>query len=136
MRNFLILVTGLVVIGCGSNPPAPPDESLIRGEVYLEEAEYEAATEYAPGQLLRATERVNSARAAYLLQIEEEFDEDEEEYYTAKRLAREAEVDAKLAHAISRSSREEIMTEELHKTVEIMQDEIQSMAEIQLEGME
>lgn len=135
MRSFLLVVLGVTLAACGSNPPAP-DEALIRGEVYLEEAEYEGASEYTPAQLLRAQERINAARAAYLLQIEEEFEEDDEEYHIAKRHAREAEVDAKLAHASARSSQAEIATEEFHRTVEIMQSEIQSMAEIQLEGAE
>lgn len=115
MPNKLLITTliaALLLAGCAVTPTDP---SLVAGaEAAIAQAEAAGADEHAPQALQRARIRVE---AAY-----EEIDN--RSATAAKRLADQAELDARLAVAISRSAREQAELERRRQAVEQLHAEL------------
>jgi hypothetical protein len=84
----MLAATALTLAGCASGGQ-PPTAELAVTQSTISEAERGGAVQYAPVELNRARQKLESAQQAVR----------SEEYEQARRLAAEAEVDAKLARA-------------------------------------
>ena len=111
--SLLIVVTGLLMIGCAAK--VAPIEDISNAQMAVKEAEDSNAATYAPLELKFATDKLGKARTA--LQAEQ--------YDEALQLANEALLDAKLAEAKSRSEEAKKATQELRDTIETLRQEIQ-----------
>jgi hypothetical protein len=91
-RAGLVLASALTLAACASAPP--PTDAITNAELAVQQAETAQAAQYAAGDLLRAREKLNTAKSEV----------DQEHYSKAQRLAEESEADAQLAAAKSREA--------------------------------
>lgn len=90
-RGLLLATLGLLG-ACASTPP--PTGAISRADLALQQAETAQAAVYAPGDLLRAREQLESAEAEVR----------NERYARARRLAEQSAADSQLAIARSRAA--------------------------------
>lgn len=103
----------LVLLGaCASTPP--PMEQLAVGKAAVERASGAAAAE-APAELAAARDKINRANVAYA----------NKDYAYARQLAEQAEADATLAEAQSRSVRSARALEAVRQSIAQLRDEMQ-----------
>ncbi len=98
--------------GCASKPVAD-QQSLVRAEARIQDAEHAGAYEHAGEQLRAAREKLDQARLA--------LENDEQEQ--ARRLATQAELDAKLASAITSNQEMQTAVQELDRTIATLREE-------------
>jgi hypothetical protein len=91
--RILVTVAGAALLaGCAGG--TPPETELALARSAMDEATRDGAAERAPQQFILAREKLAQAEAASR----------DEEYTDARRLAEQAEVDARLASAMSRTA--------------------------------
>jgi len=115
-RNLLLTLLFLTVIfvsGCSSVPK--PIGEIAGAKARIEAAETNEAGKFAPVEFDRAKTKLRDAQKAI----------EEEKNLKARRLANEAESDAKLATMKASSTRAKRATEEMRQTVEGMKSEIE-----------
>jgi hypothetical protein len=87
------VIVALALAGCAS-PPAPPDADLVAARAALLQAE-PVATRYAPAELRLAQAKLARAEQAMA----------RDDWREARRLAEQAEVDARYAWALAENER-------------------------------
>lgn len=111
MKPYLLpAVCALALGACASNPPLA---EVAAAKTMVSEAQ-PLASRYAPNELVAAQEKLARAEAALA-----RYD-----YDPARRLAREAEVDAKLARSIAESERARLAVAESNKSIEDLKQEL------------
>lgn len=85
-KTMTILVAAASLAGCASSA-SPPREELAAAELAVQQVEESAASEYAPDDARKARNKLEAAQDAM----------QREDYITARRLAEQALVDARLA---------------------------------------
>jgi hypothetical protein len=114
--GWLIAMTAATVLaGCASRGVPPPRAEFARAELAIEQAEASEATQYAPLALRDARQKLEAARAAAF----------KEDYLKARYLAREAEVDGRLALADAQTARAEQRAEDTRRSIEVLRQELQ-----------
>jgi hypothetical protein len=109
----LVLLAGVAVLAsCASVPP--PTEQMAVSRAALSDAQAAGAYEYAPVEMRTANEKLTRATAAM----------NEKDYVTARRLAEQAEADAKLAAATSNSAKAQRALDEVQASIRTLQNEI------------
>ncbi|MCB1756674.1 MAG: DUF4398 domain-containing protein [Gammaproteobacteria bacterium] len=108
IKSSAVALIALSMAAC-SSIPAPKTEMALSDSA-VKDAELAGAREYAPLELRRANEKMDMAKEAM----------HEEEYEEAKRLAEQAEVDAKLAASKSYSEKSKLALQELRESIDLM----------------
>ena len=114
LRVFILAASMAVLGGCGKDIP-PPDEQLALAGEAISKAETAEAPRHAPMELNSAREKLSQAEKLV----------EREEYVEARRLAEEAEVDANLAFAKSRSAAAQRAVAEQQETIRTLQEELE-----------
>ena len=110
LTTAAVVVSGWVA-GCATTPP--PTEDMALGRAAVSEAVSAGAQQYAPADLHRAEDALDRAHEALARGY----------YHDARRLAQEAEADAKLAAAAARSRKAERALDEVETSVEALREE-------------
>jgi predicted S18 family serine protease len=110
----VILVGCALLIGSCASKPSLPNQQLTAAQAAISDAERVDGGEYAPIELKQAQEKLNRAQAAV----------QKKDYVEAKRLAEQAEVDAKLAEAKAHSGKAQKSVAELNETVRELRMEL------------
>lgn len=100
--------------GCASVPP--PTEQVAVSQAAVAQAEGAQAYEFAPVAFNTAQEKLSEARIAM----------EREEYLTARRLAEQAEVDARLAFYAARNAQTQKAVQQLQESIETLQRELET----------
>ena len=109
---MLAAASTLALLGaCASTPP--PMEELAVGKAAVEKASGPAAAE-APAELAAARDKINRANIAYA----------NKDYRHARQLAEQAEADASLAEAQSRSVRANTALTEVRESIRQLREEM------------
>lgn len=108
----LILGASMLLAGCASTPA--PTEQLAVSAAAVSRADNAGAAALAPAEMQMAREKLDQARLAM---TQEDFD-------NARNLAQEAQVDAQLAEAKSRSGKARKAAEELQEGVRVLREEL------------
>jgi hypothetical protein len=116
MKSGIALTTAALVAsgwlaGCATTPP--PAADLALGRAAISEAVSAGAPQYAPADLRRAEDALDRANEALARGY----------YHDARRLAQDAEADAKLAAATARSRKAERALDEVQTSVEALREE-------------
>ncbi|BCR04009.1 chromosome segregation ATPase [Desulfuromonas versatilis] len=111
--SALLTIGGLALAGCAGTPP--PNEQIRVTKAAIVGAESAGAHQFAPLEFRSAEEKIKQAEAAM----------QKEDYDKARRLAEQAEVDARLAEARSRRVKTEKAAQELNQSIETLQREIE-----------
>jgi hypothetical protein len=106
----------LALAGCASVPP--PTEQLAIARTTVSQAQAATATQHAPVELRAAQSKLDRAQAAM----------QREQYLEAKRLAEQAEVDAKFAWAKSETAKAQMAVAELEEGIRVLHQELQRRA--------
>jgi hypothetical protein len=111
-KTVWILTAATAALGaCASTPP--PTEELALARAAVEQAQQPAAR-HAPDQLLSAQRKLAAAEAAAR----------DEKYDQARRLAEEAEADARLAWAIAESSQARQSLTQVQESIATLKQEL------------
>jgi predicted transcriptional regulator len=113
VRIFLI-GTALSLASCASKPPVP-SEQLAVSKAAIEQAQQAQANNYAPVELRQAQDKLSQAQAAV----------QQENYEAAKRLAEQAEVDARLAETKAHSTRAQNAVAEINESIRALRLELE-----------
>ncbi len=114
-RRFVpstLLALALLAAGCAGSRMPPPDMSAARSAIA--DADQAGAGEAAPLALRNARQKLERAERAM----------EDDDYQTAQFLTHEAEVDAELAEATSRSMTAQAAVDELRESIRVLRDEI------------
>ena len=114
----VLAVAALLAGGCASKGMAPVSQ-LATSRVAVTEAEAAGAREYAALDLLSARDKLNKAEAASR----------EEKYEQARRLAEEAEVDARLAESKARTAKSQRAAAEVQDSINALRRELERKAQ-------
>lgn len=112
MGNLLILSV-LILTGCASVPA--PKEQMAVSKTEIENALSGGGNEAAPLQLKSAMDKMNAAERAMA----------EKEYLQARRLAEQAQLDAKLAGAMARSAKAQKAVDALQDDRRVLRNELE-----------
>lgn len=107
-----ILLGALLGAGCAT--PPVPDAQIAVSRSAIEDAMSAGATQAAPLELQHARDRMAQADAAV----------DAKRYDDARRLAEEAEVDARLATAKARTARANLAVAEIQKSIRALRENV------------
>jgi hypothetical protein len=116
--NFLpgrynpIFIATTFCVACSSVPP--PTEQLAVAQTTVESAASSGAAEYSPVEMKFAQDKLTAARTAV----------EKEEYETARRLAEQAQLDAKLAETKARASKAQQAVQQTHQGLQTLQNEL------------
>ena len=99
--------------GCAGNPPT---EAIASAETLVKRAEQEGAAQFAPRPLREAKDKIERA----------ESEVNDDDYSDARRLAEQAQADAKLAAVQSDREKTKEAVAELSRTVQAMESDIRS----------
>jgi peptidoglycan hydrolase CwlO-like protein len=108
-----ILVLVLMLAACAS-PGVAPNGELGLSMTAIEEARRNDAEEYAPAELKQAQDKLQQAQAAV----------QRKKFVTAKRLAEQAELDARLAQARAKSERAKRELAALNEDIRVLRERI------------
>jgi len=97
--------------GCAGTPPR---EALASADTMVRRAEQDGATQFAPLPLRKAKDKLEKAQSEM----------NESEYTKARRLAEQAEVDARLASVETERARTQNTVRELSRTLQAMETDI------------
>lgn len=103
----------LLMAGCASSPP-PPDAQFVISRNAIQDALGAGAAQAAPLELQHAREKMVRADAAV----------DARDFDDARRLAEEAEVDARLAAAKARTARANLAASEIQKSIRVLRENV------------
>lgn len=103
---------GAMLVGCSGVPV--PKEQLAVSQSALNEATRSGAPEHAPAELRAAREKMDRASQAVK----------DHDYELARRMAEQAEVDARLAQAKANSERARLAAEQVQQSLEILRQEL------------
>lgn len=112
MRRIAAIALTLALGACAA--PYKPVAELAAARTMVSNAQ-PAAARYAPQELRAAQAKLARAEAAMAA----------EEYEAARRLAEQAEVDAKLAWSIAESERARQAVAELNQSIDVLQKELE-----------
>jgi len=116
-KTLAVLTLGpafwLSALGCAGNPPK---EAIASAETLVQRAEQEGAGQFAPRPLREAKDKIQRA----------EGEVNDDDYSDARRLAEQAQVDAKLAVVEADRAKTQAAVAELSRTVQAMESEIRS----------
>lgn len=113
IRNLIGVSVALGLAACGTTSPPPAD--LTAAEAAVEQAGDADAAERAPEPFTLAQDKLARAREAA----------EQEDHTTARRLAEQAEVDARLAAATARSEIAKARAAELRESIRLLREEIE-----------
>lgn len=114
----VLAVAALLAGGCASKGMAPVSQ-LATSRVAVTEAEAAGAREYAALDLLSARDKLSKAEAASR----------DENYEQARRMAEEAEVDARLAESKARTAKSQRAAAELQDSINALRRELERKAQ-------
>lgn len=103
----------LLVAACANTPPT--DTQIAVARAALDDARGADAAEFAPLQLKSAVEKMDAAERAMA----------SKDYELARRLAEQAEVDARLAAATARSAKTQRAADALQEDIRVLRQEIE-----------
>lgn len=109
----LAALAALALSACAVTPAAPTAQ-LAASRTAVDQARMAGASEEAPEEYETARSKLARAQAAF----------DAQDYTTATRLAREAEVDAQLAQARTQSMRSQQALVEIEHSIRALQNEL------------
>lgn len=109
----------LALGGCASIPP--PTEQIAIARTSVSQAQAATATQHAPVELRAAQSKLERAQVAM----------EREEYVEAKRLAEQAEVDAKLAFSKAETAKAQMAVAQLNEGIRVLREELQRRAPLQ-----
>lgn len=113
VRTLSVAVAALgLMAGCASTPA--PTEQMALSRAAVDTAMSAGGNEYAPVQLQAAMNKMDAAEKALL----------KEDYAQARKLAEQAEVDAKLASAMARSAKAKKASEAVQDDIRVLRQEI------------
>lgn len=118
MRIIAGLGGALLLAGCAANNErelAAYEGELARAKASIEEAQSAGAFEHGSAELERARGKLAQAEDAL----------DDEEFDKALRLAKEAELDAKLASAIAQNQQVQDAVVEIERSIETLEQELE-----------
>jgi multidrug efflux pump subunit AcrA (membrane-fusion protein) len=107
-----IACTGILVAACASTPP--PREQMAVSKSAIANAMSAGAPEYAPVEMRAAQEKMDRANRAI----------DKEDYDAARRLAEEAQADARLAEKKAHSAKAEKAASVTQEDTRVLREEI------------
>jgi type IV pilus biogenesis protein CpaD/CtpE len=110
--RILVVAASAVLAGCSTTPP--PIAEMAAAKAAVERAEQPAAR-HAPDELLAAQRKLTAAQAALR----------SEDFERARRLAEEAEMDARLALAIAESTQARQSLEQVREGIATLKQELQ-----------
>lgn len=113
----LALATVALLAACASTPN--PNTQFAVSRAALDDARSADAAEFAPLQLKSAMEKMDSAERALRAKEPE----------VARRLAEQAEVDARLAAAMARSAKSQRAADALQEDIRVLRQEIERKAQ-------
>lgn len=113
----MLLAAAVLAAGCASAPP--PDDTMARAELVIDQAAQAGAGQYAPLQLRNA--RKDFERARSLVR--------EEDYVSARRAAENALSNAELAEAMARAARAERSADKAENNLERLKREVERAKE-------
>ena len=105
-----------VLTACASVPP--PTEQMAVSRAAVTDAQGAGAYDFAPVEMRTANEKLTRATAAM----------NQKDYVTARRLAEQAEVDARLAAATANSAKAQRALDEVQASIRTLQNEISRQA--------
>ncbi len=108
-----LLFTAALLTGCGASP-VPPTEQINSAEMALNEARNSDALNLAGLELRRAQDGLEKAKQAV----------QQKEFVSARRLAKQAEIDAKLAEAKSEAVMARKAAQDMRDSIQTLQEEI------------
>ena len=114
VAKVFLVAAPLALASCASQPPVP-SEQLAVSKTAVEQAQRAQAGDYAPIELKQAQDKLNLAQAAV----------QKEDYVTAGRLAKQAEVDARLAETKAHSARAQNAVAALNESIRALRQEIE-----------
>lgn len=113
-RNILLAASLVLFLGgCSSTPPAP-DTQMAVAEAAVNNANNATTSEHAPRELQVAVSKLASARQAY----------ERKDYAEARKLAEEAELDARMAVIRAQAVSAEKSAKESQEAARVLRDEI------------
>ena len=101
------------VAGCASNPPAPTEQMAV-SKVAIANAVSAGGAEYASVEMQSAQNKMDGATRAM----------EKQDYDTARRLAEEAQVDARLAEKKAHSAKAQKAAMVMQEDIRVLRDEI------------
>ena len=116
LRNIAMVVVLAGLLSACASRPGPPDEQVGAARSAIGSAEDAGARDYAPVALRQAQQLLEQA----------ETERSRGEYAAARRLAGEAEMEARYAAFHARSARSEEMIAELTASIQDLREEIQA----------
>ena len=105
---------GLALGGCASKPDAPKAELAV-SQAAIDGAASAGANEHAPLELNQARQKLDAARTALRA----------EEHEKARRLAEQAEVDARVAAAKANAEKSRRAVAEIEQSIRMLREEMQ-----------
>lgn len=117
--TFAVLAIGpafwlsALATGCAGNPPK---EEIASAQTLVQRAEEEGAAQFAPRPLREAKDKIEKA----------EVEVNDDDYGDARRLAEQAQVDAKLAAVEADRAKTKEAVAELTRTLQAMESELRS----------
>lgn len=102
----------MLMLGCASMPP--PTEQMAVSKATVSRATSVGGNEFAPVELRSATEKMNAAEQAM----------DNEEYLKARRLAEQAQVDAKLAETRAALAKAQLAVKNAEESNRVLRQEL------------
>jgi len=113
----MLALGGIAVLtACASVPP--PTEQMAVSRAAVTDAQGAGAYDFAPVEMRTANEKLTRATAAM----------NQKDYVTARRLAEQAEVDARLAAATANSAKAQRALDEVQASIRTLQNEISRQA--------
>ncbi len=106
----------MLMLGCASMPP--PTEQMAVSKATVSRAASVGGNEFAPVELRSATEKMNAAEQAM----------EQEEYLKARRLAEEAQVDAKLAETRAALAKAQLAVKNAEESNRVLRQELDRTA--------
>ena len=110
-RGGLALAALVALAACASVPP--PTDAIAQAELALQQAETAQAAVHAPGDLLRAREQLEEAKALAR----------DEEYARARRLAEQSAADSQVAIAKSRAAIAEQTYQAAQRSMDVLRQQ-------------
>ena len=114
--RMLVLAGTALLTACASVPP--PTEQMAVSRAAVTDAQGAGAYEFAPVEMRTANEKLTRATAAM----------NQKDYVTARRLAEQAEADARLAAATANSAKAQRALDEVQASIRTLQNEITRQA--------